>query len=54
MKKPVQNTPPRLKGMLISLQKYGIKLLYLNSKEYILADTLRCAHMEEATYQKRN
>ena len=35
--------------MLLSLQKYGIDLVYLDGKENILADTLSCAHLEEMT-----
>ena len=46
MKKPLQNTPPRLQRMLFSLQKYDIDLVYLAGKENILADTLSRAHLE--------
>ena len=49
MKKPLQNTPPRLQRMLLSLQKYNIDLVYLAGKENILADTLSRAHLEETT-----
>ena len=40
MKKPLQNTPPQLQRMLLSLQKYNIDLVYLAGKENILADIL--------------
>ena len=49
MKKPLQNTPPRLQRMLLSLQKCNIDLVYLAGKENILADTLSHAHLEETT-----
>ena len=49
MKKPLQNTPPRLQRMLLSLQKCNIDLVYLAGKENILADTLSRAHLEETT-----
>ena len=49
MKKPLQNTPPRLQRMLLSLQKYDVNLVYLAGKENILADTLSHVHMEETT-----
>ena len=47
MKKPLQNTPPQLQRMLLSLQKYDTDLVYLAGKENILADTLSHAHLEE-------
>ena len=47
--KPLQNTPPLLQRLLLSLQKYGIDLVYLAGKENILADTLSRAHLEETT-----
>ena len=49
MKKPLQNIPPRLQRMLLSLQKYDTDLGYLAGKENILADTLSRAHLEETT-----
>ena len=49
MKKPLQNTPPRLQRMLLSVQKYDIDLVYLAGKENILADTLSRAHLEGTT-----
>ena len=49
VKKPLQNTPPPLQMMLLSLQKYDIDLVYLAGKENILADTLTCAYLEETT-----
>ena len=49
VKKPLQNTPPPLQIMLLSLQKYDIDLVYLAGKENILADTLTCAYLEETT-----
>ena len=48
MKKPMQNTPPRLQRMLLSLQKYDIDLVYLAGKESILY-TLSHAHLEQTT-----
>ena len=47
VKKPLQNTPPPLQIMLLSLQKYDIDLVYLAGKENILADTLSRAHLKE-------
>ena len=47
MKKPLQNTPPQLQIMLLSLQKYDVDLVYLAGKENILANTLSRAHLEE-------
>ena len=49
MKKPLQNTSPRLQRMLLSLQKNDIALVYLAGKENILPDTLSRAHVEETT-----
>ena len=49
VKKPLQNTPPRLQRMLLRLQKYDIDLVYLAGKENILADILSPAHLEETT-----
>ena len=49
IKKPPQNTPPRLQRMLLSLQKYDTDLVYLAGKENILADTLSHKHLEETT-----
>ena len=49
MKKPLQNAPPRLQGILLSFQKYDIDLVYLVGKENILADTLSHAHLEKTT-----
>ena len=49
VKKPLQNTPPPLQIMLLSLQKYDIDLVYLAGKENIFADTLSCTHLEETT-----
>ena len=49
MKKPLQNTSPRLQRMLLSLQKNDIHLVYLAGKENILADTLSRPHLEETT-----
>ena len=49
MKKPLQNTPPQLQRMLLSLQKYDTDLVYLAGKENILADTLSRTHLEERT-----
>ena len=42
MKKPLQNTPPPLQRILLSLQKYDIDLAYLAGKENIWADLLPC------------
>ena len=47
--KPLQNTPPLLQRLLLSLQKYGIDLVYLAGKENILADTLSRTYLEETT-----
>ena len=49
MKKALQNTPPRLQRMLLTLQKYDIKLKYLAGKDNIMADTLSRASLEETT-----
>ena len=49
MKKPLQNTSPRLQRMLLSLQKNDIDLVYLAGKENILADTLSREHLEKTT-----
>ena len=35
MKKPLQNAPPRLQGMLLSLQKYDIDLVYLVERKHL-------------------
>ena len=49
MKKPLQNTPQRLKRMLLILQKHDIDLVYLVGKEDTLEDTLSRAHLKETT-----
>ena len=49
MKKPLQNTSPRLQRMLLSLQKYDNDLVYLAGQKKILAETLSRAHLEETT-----
>ena len=49
VKEPLQNTPPPLQIMLLSLQKYDIDLVYLAGKENIFADTLSCTHLDETT-----
>ena len=56
MKKPLQNTPPQLQRMLLTLQKYKIELKYLSGKE-----TFWQMHYQELTstklqktYQKKN
>ena len=49
MKKAMQNTPPRLQIMLLTLQKYGIELKYIAGKENILANTLSRASLKETT-----
>ena len=33
MKKPLQNTPPRLQGLLLSLKEYDIDLVSLAGKK---------------------
>ena len=49
LKKPLQNTPQRLKRMLLILQKHDIDLVYLVGKEDTLEDTLSRAHLKETT-----
>ena len=39
MKKAMQNTPPQLQRMLVTLQKYDIELKYIAGKDNILANT---------------
>ena len=49
MKKAMQNTPPRLQRMLLTLQKYDIEPKYIVLKDNILADTSSHASLEETT-----
>ena len=42
MKKPLQNTPPSLQRMLLSLQKYDTDLVYLADKENIGRYPIMC------------
>ena len=49
IRKPLQNIPPLLQRMLLSLRIYDIDLVYLAGKENILADTLSRPHLEETT-----
>ena len=49
IRKPLQNIPPLLQRMLLSLRIYDIDLVYLAGKENILADTLSREHLEKTT-----
>ena len=49
IRKPLQNIPPLLQRMLLSLRIYDIDLVYLAGKENILADTLSREHLKKTT-----
>ena len=42
--KPLCNAPPRLQRILLRVQKYDKKLIYIPGKQMIIADTLSRAH----------
>ena len=44
-RKPLLAVPPCLQRMLLQLQRYTFTLVYKQSKDMILADTLLCAYV---------
>ena len=46
LKKPLANTPRRLQGMAMRLQRYDIEIEYLQGKKMFLADTLSRAYLQ--------
>ena len=49
LKKPLHQAPPRLQKMIMTVQKYPIKVHYRPGKELIIADTLSRAYISDPT-----
>ena len=47
MNKAIQNKPPRLQRLLLTLQKYDIQLKYITGKDNVLAEALSQASLKE-------
>ena len=54
VKKSLAAAPPRLQHMLLQLQKYSFTIAYKPGKEFILADTLSRAYIDENDNADRN
>ena len=51
-RKPMNQTSPRLQGMLLKLQRYQLNVGYVPGKLISVADTLSRAHPPQGKYQE--